>query len=148
MIVELLRRISDERVIQLTYLGEKLTTDYEILGAIRGVRNMLQTPDHPAKKLFRGILEYLPSKNRTIIFNTLFNNPHIFREVIEESKPYFTHKGAEEIVTSMEEEIDAYAARYGDFADRVWREEYLNQPSATTSCASSSIGASMSMKSN
>jgi hypothetical protein len=68
--------------------------------------------------------------------------------VIKESKPYFTHKEAEEIVTSMKEEIDAYAARYGDFADRVWREEYLKQPSATTSCASSSIGASMSMKSN
>jgi len=74
MIVELLSRISDERLVQLTYLGEKLTSDYEILGAIRGVRNMLQTPGHPAKKLFRGVLEYLPPKNRTIIFNTLFNN--------------------------------------------------------------------------
>jgi len=74
MIVELLRRISDERVIQLTYLAEKLTSDYEILGAIRGVRTHLQNPDHPAKRLFRGILEYLPPKNRTIVFNTLFNN--------------------------------------------------------------------------
>jgi hypothetical protein len=74
MIVELLSRISDERLVQLTYLGEKLTSDYEILGAIRGVRNMLQTPGHPAKKLFRGVLEYLPSRNRTIVFNTLFHN--------------------------------------------------------------------------
>ena len=74
MIVELLRRVSDERLIQLTYLGEKLTTDYEIVGAIRGVRNMLQTPGHPAKKMFREVLEYLPPKNRTIIFNTLFSN--------------------------------------------------------------------------
>jgi hypothetical protein len=74
MIVELLRRISDERLVQLTYLGEKLTSDYEILGAIRGVRNMLETPGHPAKKLFRGVLEYLPPKNRTSVFNTLFNN--------------------------------------------------------------------------
>jgi MoaA/NifB/PqqE/SkfB family radical SAM enzyme len=74
MIVELLSRISDERLVQLTYLGEKLTSDYEILGAIGGVRKMLQTPGHPAKKLFRGVLEYLPPKNRTIIFNTLFNN--------------------------------------------------------------------------
>jgi len=74
MIVELLRRVSDERLVQLTYLGEKLTSDYEILGAIRGVRNMLETPGHPAKKLFRGVLEYLPPKNRTSVFNTLFNN--------------------------------------------------------------------------
>jgi hypothetical protein len=74
MIVELLSRISDERLIQLTYLGEKLTSDYEVLGAIRGVRSFLQNPNHPAKKLFRGVLEYLPPKNRSIIFNTLFNN--------------------------------------------------------------------------
>ncbi len=52
MIVELLRRVSDERLVQLTYLGEKLTSDHEILGAISGVRKMLETPDHPAKKLF------------------------------------------------------------------------------------------------
>jgi MoaA/NifB/PqqE/SkfB family radical SAM enzyme len=74
MIVELLRVVSDERLIQLTYLGEKLTSDYEVLDAIRGVRNLLQTPGHPAKQLFRGILEYLPPKNRTVIFHTLFNN--------------------------------------------------------------------------
>ncbi|MGA2468271.1 MAG: hypothetical protein ABSH06_28495 [Thermodesulfobacteriota bacterium] len=47
----------------------------------------------------------------------------------------------------MKEELDAYAARFGVFADKVWREEYLKQPSVTTSCASSSIGASMAMKS-
>lgn len=74
MIVELLSRVSDERLVQLTYLGEKLTSDHEILSAIDGVRNMLETPDHPSKKLFRGVLEYLPPKNRTIIFNTLFHN--------------------------------------------------------------------------
>ncbi len=74
MIVELLSRISDERLIQLTYLGERLCSDSEILGAIRAVRNMLETPGHPAKKMFRDVLEYLPPKNRTIIFNTLFNN--------------------------------------------------------------------------
>ncbi len=48
MIVELLSRVSDERLVQLTYLGEKLTSDYEILGAIKGVRNMLETPGHPS----------------------------------------------------------------------------------------------------
>ncbi len=74
MIVEILRRISDERLIQLTHLAEKLTTDCEILDAIRGVRKHLEDPRHPAKRLFRGILEYLPPKNRTIVFHTLFNN--------------------------------------------------------------------------
>ncbi len=73
MIVELLSRVSDERLIQVTQLAERLTNDEEILGAIRGVKRMLQT-DHPAKKFFRSVLEYLPPKNRTIVFNTLFNN--------------------------------------------------------------------------
>ncbi|MGB9627244.1 MAG: radical SAM protein [Thermodesulfobacteriota bacterium] len=74
MIVELLNRISDERLVQLTYLAERLTSDQEILSAIRGIRAYLQDPTHPAKKLFRGILEYLPTRNRTIVFNTLFHN--------------------------------------------------------------------------
>jgi hypothetical protein len=93
----------------------------------------------------------------------IIDNPHIFREVIEETKPYFTHKGAEEVVTRMREEMDEYAARYGVLAEKVWGEEYLKQPSVTTSCPSSStcpprprsgpgpageVGAPMSMKSN
>lgn len=61
----------------------------------------------------------------------IIDNPHIFREVIEESKPYFTHKGAEEVVTKLRNEIDEYAARYAALADKIWEEEYLNlkQPS-------------------
>jgi predicted oxidoreductase (fatty acid repression mutant protein) len=77
----------------------------------------------------------------------IIDNPQRFREIIAETHPYFTHPGAEEVVTKMKDEMDAYAARFGAFADKVWREEYLKQPSVTTSCASSSIGASMSMKS-
>jgi hypothetical protein len=77
----------------------------------------------------------------------IIDNPHIYREVIEEAKPYFTHKGAEEVVTRMKDELDVYAARFGVLADKVWKEEYVKEPSITTSCASSNIGASMSMKS-
>lgn len=73
MIVEILKRASDDKLVLLTQLAEKLTTDSEILSAIRGIRRMIET-DHPAKRLFKGILEYLPPKNRTTIFNTLFNN--------------------------------------------------------------------------
>jgi hypothetical protein len=97
--------------------------------------------------LFRAIQKRQPMNENQLRPCMIIDNPHIFREVIEETKPYFTHKGAEEIVTKMREEIDAYAARFGVFADKVWREEYLKQPIVTTSCASSSIGASMAMKS-
>jgi hypothetical protein len=74
MIVELLARVSDERLVQLTYLGEKLTADPEVLGAIRGIRKLLLDSTHPAKKMFRGVLEYLAPENRATIFHTLFNN--------------------------------------------------------------------------
>ncbi len=73
MIVEILSRVSDERLIQLTYLGEKMTSDPEMLEAIRGIRGKLQI-NHPGKRLFRSVLEYLPPKNRSIVFYTLFNN--------------------------------------------------------------------------
>ena len=73
-IVEFLSGVSDERLEQLTYLGEKLTSDYEILGAIKGVRNLLFDATHPAKKIFRELLEYLPPKSRTTLFHALLNN--------------------------------------------------------------------------
>ncbi len=74
MIVELLDRVTDKRLVQLTYLGEKLTNDEEVLGSIRAVRNMLESPDHSTKVLFRKVLGFLPKENRVKIFHTLFNN--------------------------------------------------------------------------
>jgi MoaA/NifB/PqqE/SkfB family radical SAM enzyme len=71
-IVNLLGSISDENFVRLTYLAEKLTSDKEILAGIRGVRNYLQDPNHSAKKLFRRVFDYLPERNRRIIFETLF----------------------------------------------------------------------------
>jgi hypothetical protein len=72
MIVELLTRVSDERLIQLTYLGEKLTSDEEVLRAIRRVRSLLVDPTHPAREMFHRVLEYLPPENQATIFHTLF----------------------------------------------------------------------------
>ena len=97
--------------------------------------------------LFRAIRERQPHNRNHLRPCMIIDNPRVFREVIEESKPYFTHKGAEEIVTQMKDDIDAYAARYGAFADRIWREEYLKQPIVTRS-APSRGGLSMSMKSS
>ncbi|MBW2058770.1 MAG: radical SAM protein [Deltaproteobacteria bacterium] len=74
MIVELLGRVTDKRLIQMTYLGEKLTNDEEVVGAIRAIREMLQSPDHSTKQLFYRVLNYLPKQNRVRIFHTLFNN--------------------------------------------------------------------------
>jgi MoaA/NifB/PqqE/SkfB family radical SAM enzyme len=90
--------------------------------------------------LFRAIRKRQPHNKNHLRPCMIIDNPHIFREVIAESKPYFTHNGAEEIVTQMKDDIDAYAARYGVFADRIWREEYLNEPSVPRRCTSSAVG--------
>ncbi|NIQ40104.1 MAG: radical SAM protein [Proteobacteria bacterium] len=74
MIVELLGRVTDKGLVQMTYLGEKLTSDEEVLGAIKAVREMLQSPTHSTKELFYKVLNYLPKENRVKIFHTLFNN--------------------------------------------------------------------------
>ncbi len=74
MIVEMLRRISDERLVQMTYLAERLTSDEEVLDGIRGMRHFLQDSSHPTIRLFRKVLDYLPPENRKTIFNTLFNH--------------------------------------------------------------------------
>jgi hypothetical protein len=97
--------------------------------------------------LFRAIRRSQPHNENHLRPCMIIDNPHIFRKIIRETKPYFTHKGAEEVVTRMREEMDAYAARFGPFADRVWREEYLKEFGVSTRCASSSVGVSMSMKS-
>jgi MoaA/NifB/PqqE/SkfB family radical SAM enzyme len=72
LILELLGNISDENLIRLTYLGEKLTSDEEVLSGIAGVRRLLLDPKHPAKLLFQRVLDYLPPQNSRSLFETLF----------------------------------------------------------------------------
>lgn len=71
-ISDLLKIISDENLVRLTYLAEKLTTDKEVLSGIRGVRAYLQDPTHPTKRLFHRVLDHLTPENRRAIFETLF----------------------------------------------------------------------------
>jgi MoaA/NifB/PqqE/SkfB family radical SAM enzyme len=72
--------------------------------------------------LFRAIRKRQPHNKNHLRPCMIIDHPKIFREVIEETKPYFTHKGAEEIVTKMKGDIDTYAAGYGLLADKIWRE--------------------------
>jgi len=50
-----------------------LTEDPEVVDAIEKVEGLLETPGHPAKELFRCVLDYLPKKRRIRLFETLFN---------------------------------------------------------------------------
>ncbi len=57
----------------------------------------------------------------------IIDNPHVMREIIAEFQPRFTHPGAEEIYTDLKDEMDAYAQRYAELADEIWRREYLQR---------------------
>lgn len=71
-IIRLLPYISDKTLLKLVRLGEYLTDDPDLLSYVRGVRDLLQRPGHPAKELFRRVLTCLPPRRRVRLFETLF----------------------------------------------------------------------------
>lgn len=74
LIVKLLDNCSDETLGQLTLLAERLTSEEEVLAAIRGIREMLKNPDHGVHKLFKRVSEYLPYESKVRLFQSLFTN--------------------------------------------------------------------------
>ncbi len=74
IIVKLLNNCSDNTLVQLTQLAEKLTDAPEVLAAIRGLREMLNNPGHATNRLFKRVMDYLPYENKVKLFYTLFNN--------------------------------------------------------------------------
>jgi MoaA/NifB/PqqE/SkfB family radical SAM enzyme len=77
-------------------------------------------------ELFRDIRSRQPHNTNHLRPCMIIDNPWVMREVIEKNCPYFTHPGAEEIYTFRSKYMDRYAEKYGELADRVWKEEYLN----------------------
>ncbi len=91
--------------------------------AVDNIRNttIAKALDSP---LFRAIRKRQPHNPNHLRPCMIIDNPHILREIIEEVKPYFTHPGAEEIYTEKKDLLDEYARRWGEYADRIWQEEY------------------------
>jgi MoaA/NifB/PqqE/SkfB family radical SAM enzyme len=52
------------------------------------------------------------------------DHPENYRDVCSMPGVYFTHDGAENVVTDFCQRIDEYAGRWGEIADRVWDENY------------------------
>jgi MoaA/NifB/PqqE/SkfB family radical SAM enzyme len=75
--------------------------------------------------LFRYIRACQPHNPNHLRPCMIIDNPHVMRKVIKETKACFTHPGAEEIYTLQKDRMDAYAAGWGELADRIWEEEYL-----------------------
>ena len=71
-IIDLLSSVSEERFVQLTQWGEKLTRDPVVKRAIQKVRSLLEKEDHPARELFHRVMVRLSEENRRRIFHSLF----------------------------------------------------------------------------
>lgn len=93
--------------------------------AMDNIRNttLAKALDSP---LFRSIRARQPHNSNHLRPCMIIDNPNVMQEVIEETKPYFTHPGAEEIYTTKRHEMDDYAERFAELADRVWQNEYIN----------------------
>jgi MoaA/NifB/PqqE/SkfB family radical SAM enzyme len=74
--------------------------------------------------LFRHIRSCQPHNQNHLRPCMIIDNPHVMRDVIQKTGARFTHPGAEEIYTVHGDRMDAYAAKWGSLADRVWKEEY------------------------
>jgi MoaA/NifB/PqqE/SkfB family radical SAM enzyme len=76
--------------------------------------------------LFRYIRSCQPHNQNHLRPCMIIDNPHVMRDVIQKTGARFTHPGAEEIYTVHGDRMDAYAARWGTLAERVWKEEYVH----------------------
>jgi MoaA/NifB/PqqE/SkfB family radical SAM enzyme len=88
--------------------------------------NIKEVPlaDALASPLFRYIRACQPHNPNHLRPCMIIDNPHVMRKVIQETGAGFTHPGAEEIYTTCKDYMDAYAERWGSYADQVWEEEY------------------------
>ncbi|MBN2564464.1 MAG: radical SAM protein [Candidatus Eisenbacteria bacterium] len=57
----------------------------------------------------------------------LIDEPTVLRQAVARHHAYPTHSGAETLITSLKDEIDAYASSYRAIADEVWDKEYAEK---------------------
>lgn len=77
--------------------------------------------------LFKKIQEYQKNNKNLLRPCMIIDKPNVYRDVCSMPGVYFTHDGAENVVTKFSKEIDEYAASYGTLADKAWDEKYKNK---------------------
>lgn len=76
--------------------------------------------------LFKRIREHQMSNKNLLRPCIIIDHPEVYREVYQMPGVRFTHEGAEQIITDFASEIDKYAVRWGELADRAWSERQKN----------------------
>ncbi len=80
--------------------------------------------------LFRRIREKQGEEENLLRPCMLLDHPENGREFLAMEGVYPTHGGADALFTDLAPQMDEYAERYGEIADKVWKEEF--QPGRTT----------------
>jgi MoaA/NifB/PqqE/SkfB family radical SAM enzyme len=88
--------------------------------------NIKDTPLKVAlnSKLFRFIRQTQDNNPNPLRPCMIIDHPEVFREAVSMDGVYFTHDGADNVVTDISEFLDHYAADYARYSEKAWREEY------------------------
>ena len=73
--------------------------------------------------LFRAIQARQPYDENYLLPCMIIDNPSVLREVVKEGGARPTHPGAETIITDLAPDLDEYARRYKEIADKSWARE-------------------------
>jgi len=74
--------------------------------------------------LFQAIRERQGQHDNLLRPCMLIDHPEIGRDFFQSPGVYATHNGAEQIFTGLSENMDSYAGRYGEIAERAWEKEF------------------------
>jgi MoaA/NifB/PqqE/SkfB family radical SAM enzyme len=77
--------------------------------------------------LFKCISCQLPSYENLLRPCVIIDKPEISRNAIFEHNAYFTHDGAEIVYEHLAHEMDEYAQKYGEIADKLWEKHFKNK---------------------
>ena len=81
---------------------------------------------------FRAIQERQPYSENHLLPCMIIDHPSVLRDVVSETGARPTHPDAETIITELSPDLDEYARRYGEIADRAWVQEYGSSDSSRT----------------
>ncbi|MCX7729763.1 MAG: SPASM domain-containing protein [Candidatus Caldatribacterium sp.] len=77
-----------------------------------------------ASPFFRAIQERQPYDNNLMRPCMLIDVPEVLREVVEKYGARPSHEGAESLITTLKDEVDAYAQAFKKLADEIWERDY------------------------
>ena len=75
-------------------------------------------------KLFKSIREYQNNNDNHLRPCMIIDHPEVLREVSSMEGVYFTHEGADIVVSEIADSLDNYAREYAKFAEKAWKEDY------------------------